>query len=151
MLHAIRGTRIGAIINKNDQPMKIKWHLLLLFAGILMSHHSMAQDQSTPTQKLEVEASFPGGQQAWNKYISKQLSLHVDEFKKKDVGTCIIKFMVDTKGRPQDVQATNMKKTKLAQVAIEAIEYGPKWIPAQQDGKFVNAYRVQPVTLQNSK
>ena len=111
----------------------------------------MAQDQSTPFQKVEVEASFPGGQEAWNKYITKQLLLHVKEFKKRDIGTCIIRFIVDTKGRFKDVQATNMEKTKLAQVAVEAIENGPKWIPAQQDGRFVNAYRLQPVTLQNSK
>ena len=131
--------------------MKMKLNLLFLFALILISHHSMAQDKSTPYQKVEVEASFPGGQQAWNKYITEQLMSHVKEFKKRDVGTVIIRFIVDTKGHPKDVQATNMKKSTLTKVSIEAIENGPKWIPAQQDGKYVNAYRLQPVTLQESK
>ncbi|MEO6869417.1 MAG: energy transducer TonB [Ginsengibacter sp.] len=63
----------------------------------------------------------------------------------------MIKFIVDKNGHVTDVKATNMKKTKLAKVAIEAIENGPKWIPAHQDGKFVNAYRLQPVTLGNIK
>ena len=76
---------------------------------------------------------------------------HVNEFTRKDVGTCIIRFIVDINGETKDVQATNMKRTKLAKVAIEAIKNGPKWIPAQQDGKAVNAYRVQPVSLQESK
>ncbi|MFS8083947.1 MAG: energy transducer TonB [Ginsengibacter sp.] len=97
--------------------------------------------------KLKVEASFPGGQSAWNKYITQQIQMHADEFKKKDIGTCIVRFIVDKNGHPQEVEATNMKKSKLARVAIEAIENGPKWIPAHQNGKFLNAYRLQPVTL----
>lgn len=131
--------------------MKIKWNLLFVFACMLMSHRSMAQDQSTPYSKVEVEASFPGGQPAWNKYITQQLLSHVDEFRKKDVGTCNIKFIVDSTGEVKDVEAINMKKTKLAKVAIDAIKNGPKWTPAQQNGRFVNAYRVQPVSLQASK
>ena len=55
--------------------------------------------------------------------------------------------MVDTHGRPSEVEATTMKKSKLAKLAVEAIENGPKWIPAQQNGKPVNAYRIQPITV----
>jgi protein TonB len=40
-----------------------------------------------------------------------------------------------------------MKKTRLAKVAVEAIENGPKWTPAQQNGRYVNAFRLQPVTV----
>jgi periplasmic protein TonB len=130
--------------------MRIKLNLLFVFVFILMGHRSMAQDQSAPYEKVEVEASFPGGQEAWNKYITEQLMLHVNEFTKKDIGTCTIRFIVDINGGTKNVQATNMKKTKLAKAAIEAIENGPKWIPAQQDGRAVNAYRVQPVSLQAS-
>jgi len=110
----------------------------------------MAQDQTTPLEKVEVEASFPGGQAAWSKYITQQILAHLSEFTKKDVGTCTIRFIVDINGEIKDVKATNMKKSKLAKIAVAAIENGPKWIPAQQDGRAVNAYRVQPVSLQAS-
>ena len=30
---------------------------------------------------------------------------------------------------------------------VEIIEKGPRWIPAKQYGKYVNAYRRQPVTF----
>jgi protein TonB len=118
---------------------------------MLMSHHTMAQDKSVSYERVEVEASFPGGQAAWNKYITGQLLSHVNEFRKKDIGTCNIQFIVDSTGEIRDVQALNMKKTKLAKVAMEAIINGPKWIPAQQNGRPVNAYRVQPVSLNASK
>jgi protein TonB len=42
-----------------------------------------------------------------------------------------------------------MKGSKLAEIAVNAIRKGPKWTPAQQNGRYVNAYRLQPVTLQN--
>lgn len=100
-------------------------------------------------RKVESEASFPGGPAAWMKYISKYIQNNVDSFRKKDYGTCIVRFIVDIHGRISDVEATTMKKSRLAKVVVEAIENGPKWIPAQQNGRPVNAYRLQPVTLTN--
>ena len=99
-------------------------------------------------EKVEVEASFPGGAQAWARYITNAIKDNIDKLRRSDYGTCIVRFIVDTKGRVSDVEATTMKKSRLAKIAIEAISNGPKWIPAQQNGKLVNAYRLQPVTLE---
>ena len=43
------------------------------------------QNQSLPIQKVEEEASFPGGPSAWNKYITQQIQMHADEFKNRDM------------------------------------------------------------------
>jgi hypothetical protein len=42
-----------------------------------------------------------------------------------------------------------MTGTRLAEIATNAIRKGPNWIPAMQNGHYVNAYRIQPVTLNN--
>ncbi len=99
--------------------------------------------------KVEIEATFPGGLQAWARYVSRAINSHIDEFSESDYGTCVVRFIVDKTGTVSDVQATTMKGTKLAEVAVNAIRNGPKWVPAQQNGRYVNAYRLQPVTLQN--
>lgn len=99
--------------------------------------------------KVEIEASFPGGPAAWQKYVSRAIQADQDEFTESDYGTCIVKFIVDKNGVVSDVQAISMKGSKLAQVAVNAIRKGPKWTPAQQNGRYVNAYRLQPVTLVN--
>lgn len=99
--------------------------------------------------KVEIEAQFPGGLQAWSRYVSKAISAHLDEFSESDYGTVVVRFIVDKTGKVSDVQATNMKGTKLAEIAVNAIRNGPNWTPAQQNGRMVNAYRLQPVTLQN--
>ena len=105
------------------------------------------EKDTTVFEKVEIEASFPGGAEAWSKHLTKAISAEVDKFKKSDYGTVYIKFIVDKKGQVSDVQATNMKRSRLAKVAVQAIENGPRWNPAVQDGKKVNAFRIQPVTL----
>lgn len=97
----------------------------------------------------EEDAQFPGGARAWTKYITHALQDNIEELQKhrNSSGTCIIKFIVDKEGNISDVEATTMKNTRLAKVCTEAIKNGPKWIPAKQFGRYVNAYRLQPVTF----
>ncbi|MGN6604143.1 MAG: N-acetylmuramoyl-L-alanine amidase [Ginsengibacter sp.] len=99
--------------------------------------------------KVQVEASFPGGQQAWQKYIAKVITDSISKFTKTDYGTCVVRFIVNVDGTVSDVVATTMKGTELAKITISAIKNGPKWIPASQNGKAVAAYRLQPVTLKS--
>jgi len=98
---------------------------------------------------IEKEAVFPGGEQAWQKYIQKAIQRQLDEFSDMDYGTCIVKFQVDVNGNVSNVEATTMQGTKLAELAVNTISKGPKWIPAMQNGRYVSAYRYQPVTLLN--
>lgn len=107
------------------------------------------EDEDRIFTKVEKEAEFPGGQAAWGKYVRRAIEAELDEFTDSDFGTVVVKFVVDKQGNVSDVQATTMKGSKLAEVAVNAIRKGPKWIPAQQNGRYVNAYRLQPVTLQN--
>ena len=96
---------------------------------------------------VQIQASFPGGLKKWSQYIQTAISNELDEFNEADYGTCIVKFIVDKSGKVSDVEATTMKGTKLAQIAVNAIRKGPNWIPAENNGRKVNAYRLQPVTL----
>ena len=114
---------------------------------------SQVKDTVTPTSdsvfsKVEIEASFPGGDTAWNKYVSNTMkNADFDNFKNADQGTCRIRFIVDKNGNISNVQAVNMKRSRLAKLAIEIISNSPKWNPAQQGKRFVNAYREQPITF----
>lgn len=99
--------------------------------------------------KVEIEASFPGGPDAWTEYVRKAIEADLDEFTDKDFGTCDVKFIVDKSGKVSNVEASTMNGTKLAEVATNIIRRGPKWLPAEQNGKLVNSYKIQRVTLLN--
>lgn len=96
---------------------------------------------------VEIEASFPGGPDAWARYVKMAIEDELGAFSKEDYGTVMVKFVVDRSGNVSGVHATNMRGTRLAEVAVNAIRNGPKWIPAQQNGHYVSAYRLQAVTL----
>jgi N-acetylmuramoyl-L-alanine amidase len=99
--------------------------------------------------KTEIPASFPGGKDAWQQYITRQIQASLDSFTNADFGTCVVKFIVGTNGTVIGAQAITMLGTHLAEVAVNAIKNGPKWIPAKQNGHDVAAYTLQPVTLKN--
>lgn len=116
---------------------------------VLYQAPSKKQEEDSPFIRVEIEASFPGGQAAWQRYVTNKIEAQRDEFTDNDFGTCTVRFVVDREGNVSDVTALTMRGTKLAEVAVNAIRKGPKWIPALQNGRYVKAYRLQPVTLLN--
>ena len=94
---------------------------------------------------VEIEAKFKGD---WSDYVKKEIEKNIDELTEaNESGTCIVRFVVSKEGNVSNVEALTMKGTKLAEVAVNAIRKGPKWMPAVQNGTQVNAYRQQPITF----
>ncbi len=110
-------------------------------------------------QKVEIDAEFPGGNAAWNKYVTREIERNIDELQEDGKsGSVVVIFIVNKEGAVSDVKAMPCSEagvpnclgpgTKLGEVAVNAIKKGPKWKPAIQNGRQVNAYRRQPVTFQ---
>ncbi|HEY8688184.1 MAG TPA: energy transducer TonB [Chitinophagaceae bacterium] len=98
-----------------------------------------------PFTTVEIEAKFKGD---WGAYVKKEIEKNMDELTEaNESGTCIVRFVVSKDGSVSNVEAMTMKGSKLAEVAVNAIRKGPKWIPAMQNGTQVNAYRQQPITF----
>ena len=99
--------------------------------------------------KVEVSPMFTGGDEAWKKYLMKNLnaSIPVDEGWKPGKYTIILKFIVHTDGTVSDITTENYKGSKTAKHCIEVIKKTPNWQPAIQNGKKVNAYHKQPITF----
>ncbi len=95
----------------------------------------------------EIEASFPGGPNAWQRYIVSSMINKFNGLRDERYGTCIVKFIISTDGKIKNVEATTMQGTMLAKIAIDIIKDSPRWKPASQYGRLVNAYRLQPVTM----
>ncbi len=127
--------------------LKLSHIILLSFLVSFIKANAQTTNPDSVFDKVEIEASFPGGPTAWSQYISEKIENNLMEFSEKDYGTCIVKFIVDKNGKISDVEAVTMKKSKLAKILMRAIRNGPHWIAAQQNGKPVNAYRLQPVTI----
>ena len=62
-------------------------------------------------------------------------------------GTCKVKFVVGANGKVTEVEATSMKGTELAKVAVAAVKNGPDWIAGTQNGRAVASFVEQPVSF----
>lgn len=99
--------------------------------------------------RVEQEAEFPGGDAAWGNYLRKNLDPDVPIRKNAKRGTyqVIIRFVVNKKGEISNVTAETSYGHGMEEEAIRVIKNGPKWMPAMQNGRAVNAYRRQPITF----
>ena len=100
-------------------------------------------------EKVEIEAAFPGGVDAWHLYLQQNLKANVPVKKGAPAGTyqVIVRFIVSTDGQITDVEAETDYGYGMEKEVIRIIKKGPKWLPAMQNGKSVNAYRRQPITF----
>ncbi len=126
--------------------------------GVIIFYNAKITDRPAPAQetvvnkifdKVEIEASFPGGMDAWRKYLERNLNAEVPIKEKAPKGTytVMIQFVVNLDGSLSDLRALTNHGYGMETEAIRAIEKGPKWLAAIQNGRQVNSYRKQPITF----
>jgi TonB family protein len=87
------------------------------------------------------------GKNAWTKYLVRRLTESNAAEKSLKGGEVRVAFRIDTSGRTTDIFLTKSVEFSLDEESISVIKESPKWEPAFQNGRFVNAYRVQPLTF----
>jgi periplasmic protein TonB len=99
--------------------------------------------------KVEKQAEFPGGQEAWKTFLIKNIDQTTTEKDKWLPGkyAVIVKFLVDKDGSVKEISTVNYKGSKTAEQCIALMKKSPKWLPAKQNGHIVASYRQQPITF----
>jgi protein TonB len=107
-------------------------------------------DENKIFEKVEVEASFPGGDGAWRKFLERNLRGDVASENGAPAGTytVVVQFVVDKEGNVSDVKPLTSHGYGMEDEAVRVIKKGPQWKPAIQNGRNVKAYRRQPITFQ---
>jgi hypothetical protein len=103
----------------------------------------------TVYSRVEREATFEGGDKGWIDWLgAKLVIMDMSKFKAPEGKyTVIVKFIVGKKGEIRDVRVETDPGYGMGDEAVRIISSSPKWIPALQYGKPVNAYRRQPLTF----
>lgn len=99
--------------------------------------------------KDEKDAAFPGGIASWKKFLQRQVDADIPVLRGAPEGvyTVMVEFTVRTTGELYNVRAVTHHGYGMEDEAVRVIKRGPKWIPASQNGKYVETYRRQPVTF----
>lgn len=107
------------------------------------------EDPNKIFEKVEVEASFKGGESAWRKFLERNLNANVpvDNGAPEGTYTVYVQFVVSKDGSISDVKALTNHGYGMEKEAVRVISRGPSWTPAIQNGRNVNAFRKQPITF----
>lgn len=99
--------------------------------------------------RVEVEASFTGGTEAWRRFLEKNLrgDTPVEHGAPNGRYTVIVQFIVDKEGNISDIRPLTHNGYGTEEEVLRVLKISGKWQPASQGGRFVKAYRKQPVTF----
>jgi periplasmic protein TonB len=147
---------------KHFAPMKKMYLSLCLLLSVaasaqtstiqVVSENKLTTDSTVIFEKVEREAEFPGGLPAWRTYLMENLRADAPfkEIPKKTKHfeqTAMVQFIVGKDGSISDVKVINEVLSSIRKESIRVIKNSGKWIPAQQNGRPVKAYRKQPITF----
>jgi TonB family protein len=134
--------------------MRVIFIFLFAFTAIPLFSQTLDLPDSTISEdsifeKVEVEATFPGGESGWRKYLEKNLNPNVPVENGAPIGiyTVIVQFIVDKNGNISDVKTLTSFGYGMEQEVLRIIQKGPSWSPASQSKRPVKAYRKQPITF----
>lgn len=102
-------------------------------------------DENIVFNKVEKEAAFPGGENAFREYIARNQQQHSKTLATSPyTATVTVQFIVHTNGSVSDVAAIGADAASAyTTLAVNLVKNGPNWIPAVQNGKPVKAYKQQ--------
>ena len=100
-------------------------------------------------EKVDVEATFSGGEAAWRKYLEQNLDPNVPVENGAPIGiyTVVVQFIVDKTGALSDIKTLTNFGYGMEQEVMRIMKKSPMWSPASQNNRTVKAYRKQPVTF----
>lgn len=98
--------------------------------------------------KLEQEAQYPGGNNAWLHFLVKRLRYPEAAITSNIQGTVWIQFIVDQQGNVSDVKAFDgPDQGGLREEAVRLIVASGKWTPGTQNGHPVRSYKKMPIVF----
>mgnify|MGYP003575261849 FL=1 len=112
-------------------------------------HHIDTVGRETVFSKVDVEASYQGGVEAWIHFVQKNLNAQVPVRNGAPAGqyTVVVQFIVDSEGQISDIKALTSHSYGMEQEVMRVIGLSSTWEPARIDNQTVKAYRKQPITF----
>lgn|GEM_PF-2847228 len=98
-------------------------------------------------KKVDVDAIYPGGDDALISFVGNNLNLTKSESKDIPEGVVYLEFVITSNGRVANIKSVKTPKglELIEKRGIEAVKKMPKWQPAKKDGKEVSSYFVLPI------
>jgi len=88
---------------------------------------------------VEEQAAFPGGDNAWSKYLRKHLKYPRSAMRMGIEGRIILSFVVDLQGNISDIKVVRGIGGGCDEEAKRVLSNSPRWSPGKQRGRAVKS------------
>lgn len=149
----LEDTRIGTINQEGIKADVVAPPVEEKGTGVVEAPKAKEEDYDKEFKTVQIQAKFPGGNDAWTKYLQRNLRADVAVENGAPTGryTVVVSFLVDKEGNISEVKSENDPGYGTADEATRVIKRGPKWIPAEQNGRKVIYRQRQSVTFEVSE
>ncbi len=142
-------TKIGVINQVGDKDKGI---VAPVESSTGVAPVKVEEDYDQLFTSVQIESEFPGGQDAWNKYLQRNLNSEVPKDNGAPSGryTVEVSFTVDKEGNISTVSGAipiGGNDYGTIEEAIRVIKRGPKWKPGVQNGIQVKSRKKQRITF----
>lgn len=138
--------------------MNMKTSTLFIVVASLFCCAPLHSQTNRPTAKadssefhtVQIQASFPGGDAAWIRFLQANLRADVPVRKKAPAGiyTVILSFLVAKDGTVYEIKLEEDPGYGTGKEALRVFKKAPRWNPAIQDGKPVIYRQKQSISFQ---
>ncbi|HEX9514141.1 MAG TPA: TonB family protein [Puia sp.] len=144
----LEDTRIGTVNQEGVEDKGLTPPAPDAGTGVVEAPKKAEEDYDKTFTKVEIESFYPGGIEAWKRYLNKNFR-YPDEAQNNEIqGVVMVQFIVDKDGNVSDVRAVSgPEQGGLREEAVRVIKKSGKWTPAIQNGRQVKSYKNQPITF----
>jgi protein TonB len=128
-------------------------HIIFAFS-ILTSLSVISQESPLPAESIssvidtvDVEAEFPGGVAAMNRWISENVNYPEEAIEMGEMGRVYVQFVVERDGTISNVNIVRGVSKSLDDEVRRLIKSMPIWIPGMAEGKAVRTRCTLPVNF----
>src|SRR5688500_4915470 len=128
---------------------------LVLLGGTLVAKAQTTRDTIKGAHgNMEINTVFPAGEKNWKIYVAENFRANVVKCQMavRDTPyteTAVIQFMISKDGSIRHVKCRNshMVSAALKNEAERLIMGSPAWLPAWQNGRYINGYRKENISI----
>ncbi len=99
---------------------------------------------------VEQNAEFPGGMEALNKFISKNVKYPAQARRMGTEGKVFVSFVINKDGTLEDVSVVKGISAECDKEAMRVVQMMPNWKPGKQNGKAVRVKFIYPFNFKLS-
>ncbi|MDB4924330.1 energy transducer TonB [Mucilaginibacter sp.] len=108
---------------------------------------AVTEDENKIFSQVEKQPDFPGGLEAFGRYLSKNIHYPAIDRENNVTGKVICQFVVERDGSLTDIKALRGPSQSTMDEAIRVLKASPKWRPGIQNNRPVRVMYTVPISF----